>query len=678
MDALDLVPVKEVQCLDKGFVKLIDVMPRIVSDGQTCDYAICQAARVSYGQGTKSVNEDKGLIRYLMRHSHTTPNEMIDFKFLMKMPLFIARQMFRHRTACLSGDSLLYFDEPAAIKNNKRKSRRMSICELYDKWHNGAKPIKGRWGKNVIFPLRKQLSKMNLRSCDEITGEIKHTNITDVWQTGLKDVFEVELDNGYKLKMTKDHLCLTKDGWFTLEEATNLKVGINNCVTWMDKHTLFAVNGTPCYQDKNWLAEKRSMGLSIMQMANDADISYHSIRKYLKKFDLQYTSKEKSALSGKAQKGQKRSGIRKKPLSQEHINNIKLARSGSNSNFWKGGISTDREKIGRWTTGNSSKVFKKNNYKCVLCGSNNKLNAHHIDPVWNNINTAYKLDNLITVCKVCHSKIHINNLELNFLNYYNDNKLINFWNDFSSIKNVRHENKKLPKIKKLVRTFSKIKKIIYIGKEMTYDLSVSGPFHNFVCNGFIVHNSVNEISGRYSVMKDEFYIPDINDLRKQSKTNKQGGEEILDKETSQEFVDKIDLNCKDAYSAYLQMLDSGVSREQARMILPLNLYTEFYWKQDLHNLLHLLSLRSDAHAQKEIRVYADAILKLITPLVPWTIEAWNDYHPMRGAMKLTRLEVESLSQSLKDNIDKSKLSDIGSDNKREQAEWQHKIGDFYA
>jgi thymidylate synthase (FAD) len=102
MDALDLVPVKEIQCLDKGFVKLIDVMPRIVPDGQTCDYAICQAARVSYGQGTKSVNEDKGLIRYLMRHSHTTPNEMIDFKFLMKMPLFIARQMFRHRTVSLN------------------------------------------------------------------------------------------------------------------------------------------------------------------------------------------------------------------------------------------------------------------------------------------------------------------------------------------------------------------------------------------------------------------------------------------------------------------------------------------------------------------------------------------------------------------------------------------------
>ena len=197
----------------------------------------------------------------------------------------------------------------------------------------------------------------------------------------------------------------------------------------------------------------------------------------------------------------------------------------------------------------------------------------------------------------------------------------------------------------------------------------------FIARQMIRHRTVslNEISGRYSVMKDEFYIPDVEDLRKQSTTNKQGGEEAFDKESSQEFVDKIDLNCKDAYSLYLQMLDAGVSREQARMVLPLNLYTEWYWKQNLHNLLHLLSLRADAHAQKEIRVYADAILELITPLVPWTIEAWNDYHPMRGAINLTKLEKDAISNS---NL-QGNLAEIASENKREQAEWQAKIKELF-
>jgi len=197
----------------------------------------------------------------------------------------------------------------------------------------------------------------------------------------------------------------------------------------------------------------------------------------------------------------------------------------------------------------------------------------------------------------------------------------------------------------------------------------------FIARQMIRHRTVslNEISGRYSVMKDEFYIPDVEDLRKQSTTNKQGGEEAFDKESSQEFVDKINLNCKDAYSLYLQMLDAGVSREQARMVLPLNLYTEWYWKQNLHNLLHLLSLRADAHAQKEIRVYADAILELITPLVPWTIEAWNDYHPMREAISLTKLEKDAISNS---NL-QGNLAEIASENKREQAEWQAKIKELF-
>src|SRR5688572_20918288 len=84
---------------DTGFVRLVDISPRIVPQGQTADAAIVQAARVSYGQGTKKVSEDRGLIRYLMRHRHTTPFEMVEFKFHVSMPIFIARQWIRHRTA---------------------------------------------------------------------------------------------------------------------------------------------------------------------------------------------------------------------------------------------------------------------------------------------------------------------------------------------------------------------------------------------------------------------------------------------------------------------------------------------------------------------------------------------------------------------------------------------------
>src|ERR1700744_1150045 len=89
----------EVQGNEHGMVALFDVMPRLAPVGKTADFAIVQAARVSYGEGTKQVNEDRGLIRYLARHRHSTPFEMVEFKFHHVMPIFVARQWIRHRTA---------------------------------------------------------------------------------------------------------------------------------------------------------------------------------------------------------------------------------------------------------------------------------------------------------------------------------------------------------------------------------------------------------------------------------------------------------------------------------------------------------------------------------------------------------------------------------------------------
>jgi thymidylate synthase (FAD) len=115
---------KQVNCLDKGFVRLVDVMGN--------DSAIVQAARVSYGEGTKTVNEDRGLIRYLLRHKHTSPLEMVEFKFHLKMPIYIARQHIRHRTANVNEMSARYsvmpdeFYLPSAIRGQSDKNKQCS------------------------------------------------------------------------------------------------------------------------------------------------------------------------------------------------------------------------------------------------------------------------------------------------------------------------------------------------------------------------------------------------------------------------------------------------------------------------------------------------------------------------------------------------------------------------
>ncbi len=184
----------------------------------------------------------------------------------------------------------------------------------------------------------------------------------------------------------------------------------------------------------------------------------------------------------------------------------------------------------------------------------------------------------------------------------------------------------------------------------------------FIARQWIRHRTanVNEYSGRYSIMPDRFYRPTIENVRKQSLSNRQGGDEPIDVETAEAFLKYLD-RAEALYEEYTRLNDQGVARELARTGLPVNLYTEWYWKCDLHNILHFLSLRMDSHAQQEIQDFANAMYNLIEPIVPITMEAFRDYR--LGAMHLTRLEVEAIRKG---------SMDIDSTNKRESAEWAAK------
>lgn len=194
----------------------------------------------------------------------------------------------------------------------------------------------------------------------------------------------------------------------------------------------------------------------------------------------------------------------------------------------------------------------------------------------------------------------------------------------------------------------------------------------FVARQWIRHRTanVNEMSGRYSEMPEEFYVPKTDNLRTQSSINKQGSEGCIDAAQAQDIIDQFTANCQGAFKLYREFLDKGVAREQARMVVPLNTYTEWYWKIDLHNLLHFLDLRCDSHAQWEIQEYANAILELIRPLVPWTIEAWQDYSAYRNGMMLTGFEVAKIKEIIAEK--QLTIQDIDVDNKLEKLEWHAK------
>jgi thymidylate synthase (FAD) len=161
----------------------------------------------------------------------------------------------------------------------------------------------------------------------------------------------------------------------------------------------------------------------------------------------------------------------------------------------------------------------------------------------------------------------------------------------------------------------------------------------FVARQWIRHRTanVNEYSARYSILDNEFYLPAPAHLAVQSSTNRQGRGEALPPAEAQRVLDLLREDAARAYRDYAYMLNedeggkvvdegrSGLARELARMNLSLNFYTQWYWKIDLYNLLHFLSLRADAHAQYEIRVYAEAMLETLERWVPITAEAFRNY-----------------------------------------------------
>ncbi len=169
----------------------------------------------------------------------------------------------------------------------------------------------------------------------------------------------------------------------------------------------------------------------------------------------------------------------------------------------------------------------------------------------------------------------------------------------------------------------------------------------FVARQWVRHRTarLNEISGRYSVMKDEFYVPAEDQMRQQSTDNKQArSDEKLDPKLAQQMVDEMATDQSVLYRHYEQMIDGGLAREIARANLPLSLYTEWYWQIDLHNLFRFIRLRLDPHAQYEIRVYAEALAQCAKAVAPMAFEAFEEH--MMNSVTLSRNECAAIQAML--------------------------------
>ncbi len=172
----------------------------------------------------------------------------------------------------------------------------------------------------------------------------------------------------------------------------------------------------------------------------------------------------------------------------------------------------------------------------------------------------------------------------------------------------------------------------------------------FVARQWIRHRTanVNEVSARYTEMKDEMYLPPLQHISAQSKDNKQGRElQSFPEDVANDIQAIINESNERQYDVYQKLLELGVARELARTVLPVGHYTEWYWKIDLRNLMNFLALRLDPHAQWEIRVYAEAMAEIVKQVVPIAWEAFEDY--ILHSSHLSRYETEIVKEIVKNS-----------------------------
>jgi thymidylate synthase ThyX/5-methylcytosine-specific restriction endonuclease McrA len=580
----EVIPDNTVRVLDHGFVRLDDAMAD--------DLSVVNGARVSFARRKEEMDEsDEGLIRFLMRDRHGTPFEHNSFRFHIRAPIFVAREWMRHRVGCLTGDAVVTFVNVNGVTGPQQ---RKTIDELWRMWSVGernghALPPDQRTdierlaasglsiraiaqkvgtgrraisshlrGENEYRDGRWEVRRMRLRVLNEETGEFTVGHIAEIFDKGVQPVYRLTLADGSDLTATANHRLLTIEGWKTMEEAVGLSGRGADAAATRECHLM--ANGVRACQDASWLKARRRKGIS-----------------------------------------------------EAHREAIRRARFGDRSNFWRGGVAPRRATLARWTTEQAPKVHAQYDYTCQACGKRgSRLHAHHIVPVWLDGDLASDIGNLISVCDGCHSAIHrTRETELKHLRRFSG------WHGFARDIDVPHRQGY-----KLTAHPVKVLSVAYVGLRQTYDLSIEGPWHNFVANGVVVHNSFNEFSLRYAKATDDFYVPEAEDVRSQvGKPGAYSFEPVPD-EVAEETREKLRAVYETAYWTYQELVELGVAREIARCVLPVGAYTEFYWTVNARSLMNFLSLRNAESAQREIRRYAKACERFLEQLMPVTYAAF--------------------------------------------------------
>ncbi|WP_287127700.1 FAD-dependent thymidylate synthase [Candidatus Cyanaurora vandensis] len=574
------------------------------------DQMIAAAARVSLAGDLQERSEEENykLIKYLLKHEHGSPLEHNLITYRVTAPLYVVQEMLRHRAGtCLTGDAEITF-----VNCGRETSPRLrtTIGELYRQWTQGQKAHNTKSGYR---PMNSRMKKRRLRVLNEETGLFTVGHIADITAQGIQPVFQVTLEDGKTLKMTSHHRVLTDEGWKRLDDAVGLEMRGEKAI--MTRPCSLMVNGVPMvgdgrYRDAAWLRSMREKESSLLEIADAAGCSIHTISKWLKKHSLSFTEAEREFAKGNTpwNRGCKGYSLKISPEGQEKRRTAVRNRPRENNYFWRGGVTEKRALIGQWTTSIAARVHERFQWVCQGCKvQSGKLHAHHIIPVWMDESLAREIDNLISLCHPCHRLVH--RTQASEMAFASDRTSF----DFSAV-----GTRPRPGSTVLRAHPKRVVRVEYVGEEETYDLAVAGDWHNFVANGIVVHNSFNQQSGRYIKVKNQAYVPV--EFRGQSKSNRQASV-VRDDLPQAQIIELYAQQVHAAYQVYEELLNLGVCREQARGVLPHCTYTSLYFTVNVRSLLHFLGLRLAQEAQFEIRQYARSFQALAEPLFPLVFRA---------------------------------------------------------
>lgn len=537
---------------------------------------------------------------------------------------------------------------------------------------------------------KKRLKAMRLRVLNEASGAFETSHIREVMCSGLQPIYRMTFEDGRTLDCTTNHLLLTTEGWQTMQQATGLETAPDNDVVAMNRQCSVLANGIVAagqgvYRDKVWLTQKIELGLSTKEIAELAECSETSVRDWAKRLGLELNQR-----NTQFQKGQKpwnhapealyrnkqwleeqlqqglhadqmaelagcsveaikkwvyayELSLNKRPtpfqkgftpwnkgkpgyqldLSPESLekrreNAILSTKRGPESNFWKGGSSDHRELIGAWTRQIAPQVHHKFNYICQRCGcKGGELHAHHLVPVFADESLAYKFENLVSLCKDCHKYIHRNHLEAEFAEKFQPITQPANW-----------QPKPRPQGRKLRAHAVKVIRVEYLGIQMTYDLEVEDPWHNFVANGLVVHNSfrytgrriLDVVDGKREV-EEVFYLRPLG-----SYSDRQGKKYEYTAEQRQQDI----AWCLEASRRYKEKIDQGFAEEHARGLIPFDIRQHWVMSANVRSLMHLLDLRWKADAQLEAQKMCEAIWPHFQGWVP-AISTWYEDNRLKKA-----------------------------------------------